>query len=55
MKEGISNYNELKNFISPNLWNNSIAFLRINEDIPVGEIDHSKFNGLDFLRVHPLE
>ncbi len=55
MKEGISNKNELKNFLTPNLWNNSIAFLWINEDILTSEIDANKFNGFDFLRIHPSE
>lgn len=55
MKEGITSKNELRKFIAPNLLNNSIAFLRINEDLSPKELDPTKYNGLDFMRVHPSE
>lgn len=55
MKEGITNKNELKKYIAPNVLNNSIPFIWIDEDIIPREIDPSKFNGADFMRIHPTE
>lgn len=57
INDRIRQKSELKRFLSPNLFLNAVAFLRLDEDLRVKEIkqDSNDIVASDYMRVHPSE